>query len=267
MVKLHVVVIYRPPGQLGTFLKELDGLLSSFPEDGSPLVVFGDFNIHLDKPYAANFHSLLASFDLKCLTTTSTHKSGSQLDLIYTCNCVADNVLVKPLHTSDHYFITFNLHLATSEPPTPLPVTFRWNLRSLSPFTSNLGSVLLSSLTYPFLRSGCEHCNWHFVLHFNFLSRPYVLSPPGQHVLHLLTPGYPMLFMNIGPNSRQQRENGTNQKIHQTWISISLCFHLSLLKSTLPRLHTSTTRSTAHLTHAISWKHSTLSSVQFNQLS
>jgi len=33
-VKLHVVVIYRPPGQLSTFLEELEGLLSSFPEDG-----------------------------------------------------------------------------------------------------------------------------------------------------------------------------------------------------------------------------------------
>ncbi len=48
-VKLHVVVIYCPSGQLGTFLEELDGLLSSFPEDGSPLIVFGDFNIHLNK--------------------------------------------------------------------------------------------------------------------------------------------------------------------------------------------------------------------------
>ncbi len=91
-VKLHVVVIYYPLGKLGTFLEELDGLLSSFPEDGSPLVVFGDFNIHLDRPYAANFLSLLASFDLKRLTTTSTHKSGSHLDQIYTRNCVTDNI-------------------------------------------------------------------------------------------------------------------------------------------------------------------------------
>ncbi len=81
-VKLHVVVIYRPPGQLGTFLEELDGLLSLFPEDGSPLIVFGDFNIHLDRPCAVNFRKLLASFDLKRLTTTCTHKSGNQLDLI-----------------------------------------------------------------------------------------------------------------------------------------------------------------------------------------
>ncbi len=111
-IKLQIVVIYRPPGQiLAAFLEELDGLLSSFMEDGTPLLVFGDFNIHLDRPYATDFHSLLASFDLKRLTTTSTHKSGNQLDLIYTCNCTTDNILVQPLHISDHFFITFTLHL------------------------------------------------------------------------------------------------------------------------------------------------------------
>ncbi len=142
------MVIYHPPGQiLATFLKELDGLLSSFVEDGTPLLVFGDFNIHLDNHYATDFHSLLASFDLKCLTTTSTHKSGNQLDLIYTCNCTTDNILIQPLHISDLFFIQFTLHFATRVPPTPLPVTFRWNLRSLSP--SHLSSEVSSSLPSP----------------------------------------------------------------------------------------------------------------------
>ncbi len=114
-IKLQIVVIYRPPGQiLGTFLEELDGLLSSFVEDGTPLLVFGDFNIHLDKPFATDFHSLLASFDLKRLTTTSTHKSGNQLDLIYTHNCTADNILVHPLHISDRFVITFCYPCATN---------------------------------------------------------------------------------------------------------------------------------------------------------
>ncbi|KAI2661089.1 putative RNA-directed DNA polymerase from transposon BS [Labeo rohita] len=153
-IKLHIVVIYHPPGQLGTFLDELDGLLSSFQEDGSPLLVFGDFNIHLDKPYPADFHSLLASFYFKCLVTTSTQKSGNQLDLIYTRNCVADNSLVKPLHISDHFFITCNLHLTSSTPPTPLPVTFRLNLRALSP--SHLSSVVSSSLPSTTLFSSLE---------------------------------------------------------------------------------------------------------------
>ncbi len=147
-IKLQIVVIYRPPGQiLAPFLEELDGLLSSFMEDGTPLLVFGDFNIHLEKPYATDFHSLLASFDLKRLTNTSTHKSGNQLDLIYTRDCTADNILVQPLHISDHFFIKFTLHFAIRVPPTPLPVTFRRNLRSLSP--SHLSSVVSSSLPSP----------------------------------------------------------------------------------------------------------------------
>ncbi len=60
-MQLQIVVIYRHPGQiLAPFLEELDGLLSSFMEDGTPLLVFGDFNIHLEKPYATDFHLLLA---------------------------------------------------------------------------------------------------------------------------------------------------------------------------------------------------------------
>ncbi len=132
-IKLQIMVIYRPPGQiLAPFLEELDGLLSSFMEDGTPFLVFGDFKIHLEKPYATDFHSLLASFNLKHLTTTSTHKSGNQLDLIYSRNCTADNILVQTLNIFDHFLIKFILHFATRVPPTPLPVTFRRNLRSLS---------------------------------------------------------------------------------------------------------------------------------------
>ncbi len=116
-------------------------------KDGAPLLVFGDFNIHLEKHYATDFHSLLASFDLKRLTTTSTHKSGNQLDWIYTRDCTADNILVQPLHISDHFFIKFTLHFATQVPPTPLPVTFRRTLRSLS--LSHLSSVVSSSLPSP----------------------------------------------------------------------------------------------------------------------
>ncbi len=47
------------------------------------------------------------------------HKSGNQLNLIYTRDCTADNILVQPLHISDHFFIKFTLHFATRVPPTP----------------------------------------------------------------------------------------------------------------------------------------------------
>ncbi len=176
-IKLQIVIIYRPLGQiLATFLEELDGLLSSFVEDGTPLLLFGDFNIQLDKHYATDFHSLLASFDLERLTTTSMHKSGNQLDLIYIRNCTANNILVEALNISDHFFIIFKLHFATCVPPTLLPVTFRRNLCSPFSLPSFLCSVLLSSLTYPFPISGCECSYGHFMLYLNLLSRQHLSS-------------------------------------------------------------------------------------------
>ncbi len=44
-LKINFIVVYRPPGPLVTFVEELDLLLSTFPEDGKPLVILGDFNI------------------------------------------------------------------------------------------------------------------------------------------------------------------------------------------------------------------------------
>ncbi len=74
-------------------------------------VILGDFNIHLDKPQAADFHTLLVSFDLKRVLTTATHKSGNQLDLINTRHCSTDHMLATPLHTSDHFLLTLNLNM------------------------------------------------------------------------------------------------------------------------------------------------------------
>ncbi len=145
-LKIHFVVVYRPPGPLSNFLEELDLLLSTFPEDGTPLVIIGDFNIHLDKPQAANFHTLLASFDLKRVLTMATHKSGNQLDLIFTGHCSTEHVLVTPLHTSDHFLLTLNLNMIPDTSHTPPHVTFRRNLCSLSP--SRL-SAMVSSLLPP----------------------------------------------------------------------------------------------------------------------
>ncbi len=263
-IKLQIVVIYHPPGQtLATFLEELDRLLSSFMEDGTPLLVFGDFNIHLDKHYATDFHSLIASFDLKRLATTSTHKSGNQLDLIYTHNCTADNILVQPLHISDHFFITFTLHFATCVPPTPLRLR---NLRSLSP--SHLSSVVSSSLPSPTHFSSLDVNAATDTLCSTLTSCLDDICPLSSRPAWaaLSNPGYPMFFVSIGPNSEWQRENGANQMIHRTRVGISLCFHLSLLKSTLPNPHISTTSSTALQTCVISSEHLILSSVPLHHL-
>ncbi len=61
-LKINFVVVYRPPGPLVNFVEELDLLLSTFPEDGTPLVILGDFNIHLDIPQAADFHKRVDNY-------------------------------------------------------------------------------------------------------------------------------------------------------------------------------------------------------------
>src|SRR4029434_4902829 len=59
-VKAYVVVLYRPPGQLGDFVHKLDTLLTSIPE--CPMLVLDDMNIHLDNPNSADFRTLVHSF-------------------------------------------------------------------------------------------------------------------------------------------------------------------------------------------------------------
>ena len=49
--RLNLVVIYRPPGQLGSFKDELDILLSARPMDNCPFLTRGDMNIHMDNSH------------------------------------------------------------------------------------------------------------------------------------------------------------------------------------------------------------------------
>ncbi|XP_055751997.1 uncharacterized protein LOC129832172 [Salvelinus fontinalis] len=52
--KLNILIIYRPPGSLGEFINELDALISSFPEDGSPLTVLDHFRRPSTLPHLAH---------------------------------------------------------------------------------------------------------------------------------------------------------------------------------------------------------------------
>ena len=79
--KLYLVVIYRPPGQLGSFVNELDILLSELPMDKCPLLILGDMNIHTDNSLSAHFLPLLYSFNLNHVYCP-THEASKDLDLI-----------------------------------------------------------------------------------------------------------------------------------------------------------------------------------------
>ena len=119
--KLNIVVIYRPPGALGSFLDELDTLLSAFPDDGTPLVILGDFNLKPVTLQSASFRNFLSSFDISLSPSPPTQKAGKVLDLVFTRSCSTCNLTATPLPVSDHHFITLSIPLFL---PTPHPPTY-----------------------------------------------------------------------------------------------------------------------------------------------
>ncbi len=133
------------------------------------------------------------------MSTTATHKSGNQLDLICTHYCSTDNTLVTPLHTSDHFLITSNLTLTPDIAHAPPQVTFRRNLRSHSP--SRLSSMVSSALPSPSQFSALDTNSATDTLCFT-LTSCLTFSPfhPDQHALPSLPPGCPMFSMNIALN-------------------------------------------------------------------
>ncbi|CAM4572394.1 unnamed protein product [Leuciscus chuanchicus] len=219
-------------GQLGNFVDELDVLLSTFPEDGTPLLVFGDFNIHLEKPHATDFTSLLASFDLKRLITTGTHKSGNQLDLVYTRNCTTENILVTPLHVSDHFLITFSLQLSTPAPPPPPPVTFRRNLRSLSP--SHLSSAVSSSLPPPSQFSSLDVNTATDTLCSTLISSLDIICPLSSRPARA-TPSNPWLSEVLREHRTELR--AAERKWHKSKDASDLSMYQSLLSSFSVDIH------------------------------
>ena len=147
-VKLTIVVLYRPPGPAGGFLEEVDTLVSDLPDDGSDLIVCGDFNL----PTGQQLNPLLAllsSLDLVLSPSPPTHKAGNRLDLIFTRRCHTTDLTVTPVKGSDHHLMTFSLSMIAppSRPPPTHMVSTRRNLRSLSP--ADLSSSVIAALPTP----------------------------------------------------------------------------------------------------------------------
>ena len=111
--RLRVVIVYRPPYSVkdpvsnSTFIKEFSDYLESLVMSSEPLLILGDFNIHMDLPDdtdCRNMSHLLVSMGLKHVLQP-THELGHTLDLIITR--ISDNIIAGCPYTgellSDHF--------------------------------------------------------------------------------------------------------------------------------------------------------------------
>ena len=112
--RLRVVIVYRPPYSVkhpvstSTFITEFSDYLESLVMSSEPLLILGNFNIHMDLPDGTdcrNMSDLLVSMRLKQHVLQPTHELGHTLDLIITR--VSDNIIAGRPYTgelfSDHF--------------------------------------------------------------------------------------------------------------------------------------------------------------------
>ena len=91
--KLQIIIIYRPlyssnhPVTTSVFFADFSSFLESIIMSSVPLLIAGDFNIHVDVPGNADsvcLKELLESMGLQQHVNDPTHESGHTLDLIIT---------------------------------------------------------------------------------------------------------------------------------------------------------------------------------------
>ena len=131
----RLVIIYRPPYSsnhpitTSLFLTEFTTYLESIVLSPEPLLVTGDFNIHMDVAEnhdALRLLEILESMGLHQHVNQPTHERGHILDLIITrqCDDLLDGLPTTDYLFSDHFSVLCNLKRA--KPTLPVEhVTFR----------------------------------------------------------------------------------------------------------------------------------------------
>ena len=106
-----VVAVYRPGSSTVTqpFFDDFGDLLERLSTYSAPLMIVGDFNIHVDvanDTHAGKLNDLLSCHSLHQHVTSPTHSQGHTLDLIITRDDQVITVLpVDPPLLSDHSFV------------------------------------------------------------------------------------------------------------------------------------------------------------------
>ena len=110
------------------FFDEFQNFLENTLHFQDELYIFGDFNIHLDKPSVntRSFLDILDTFSLHQHVTFPTHIYGRWLDLFITrSNCKNVKVVTSPDSLSDHQTVLIDLWLQIKSSPETANITFR----------------------------------------------------------------------------------------------------------------------------------------------
>ena len=108
--------------KIGDFQKDIDNILDELCVRPNKLILLGDFNIHMNKPYKSDvskFNISLSSYGCEQHITKPTHRLGNTLDLVIT-KTDDDVVLdwtVKQEIVSDHFQVYCTINRLKPEIP------------------------------------------------------------------------------------------------------------------------------------------------------
>ena len=110
------------------FIEEFPNFLENTLQFQDELYIFGDFNIHLDKPSVntRSFLDILDTFSLHQHVTFPTHIYGHWLDVFITrSNCKHVKAISSSDGLSDHLTVLIDLWLQIKSSPEKANITFR----------------------------------------------------------------------------------------------------------------------------------------------
>jgi hypothetical protein len=137
--------VYRPGSHAPTvaFHDELSAVFERIAAYRCPVVVCGDFNVHVDQcndPHAARLAQLLQTFGLTQHVTEPTHDGGHTLDLVITrSDTDILNIRVGD-KISDHALICFTLPVKKPNTETQWITSRAWRRLSHDAFASDLAA-------------------------------------------------------------------------------------------------------------------------------
>ena len=148
-----LLAVYRPGSRAPSeqFFDELSAVFERLAAFGCPIVVCGDFNIHVDNTddiYAVRLSELLQSFGCVQHVAEPTHSAGHTLDLVITRSDTSISALRVGDMISDHALVRFNLHVAREHSDTEWITRRAWRRLSSDAFAFDLAaSALCGDLT------------------------------------------------------------------------------------------------------------------------
>ncbi|XP_058611232.1 uncharacterized protein LOC131526767 [Onychostoma macrolepis] len=146
---LTIILLCHPPKAFSNFFSQLSELLSLACSMSSPVLLLGDFNIHVDVVFS-NTTQLLSVFDCFNLSqhvNFPTHSHGHILDLICTSGVGICSISSSDTGISDHKLIDFHFSLPIHDKSVKTVISYRnCNNVDVTSFCSSIASSNLSDV-------------------------------------------------------------------------------------------------------------------------